>query len=195
MGPRITSTLAMKSTHAIPSSCHDHNNSWDILYNGCTSHASLGWVCSASIRRAPVGTTFAELIIVLGMRFSMRPVLPGNFWRGKRALTMEDLVLERYIFMLCSDIPPMHSALDLLPSCSDSQNLDITRTKHLLYFGHSILASCGVSIGENFPKLVSCVLEQLQSMLVFEEAEELGWHLLRSGSWLSLVLSLVGAGN
>ncbi|GJR24096.1 auxin transport protein BIG [Tanacetum coccineum] len=118
-----------------------------------------------------------------------------EFWRGKGASTMEDLVLERYIFMLCWDIPPMHTALDSLPSCSDNQTLDITSTEHLLYFGHSILASCGVAKGENFPKLVSCVLEQLQSTPVFEEAEELGWDFLRSGSWLSLVLSLLGAGN
>nr|GEY44576.1 auxin transport protein BIG [Tanacetum cinerariifolium] len=104
---------------------------------------------------------------------------------------VKDLVIERYIFMLCWDIPPMHTALDLLPSCSDIQTLGITSTEHLLYFGHSILASYGVAKGENFPKLASCMLKQLQSTPMFEEAEEIGWDFLRSGSWLSLVLSLL----
>ncbi|KAI3669933.1 hypothetical protein L6452_41423 [Arctium lappa] len=118
-----------------------------------------------------------------------------GFWRGKGASTMEDLVLERYIFMLCWDIPPMHTTLDSLPSCSDLQTLDITSIEHLLYFGHSILGSSGVAKSANFSKLVFSVLEQLQSMPISEETEELGWDFLRSGSWLSLVLSLLGAGN
>ncbi|KAI3784947.1 hypothetical protein L1987_44055 [Smallanthus sonchifolius] len=115
-----------------------------------------------------------------------------GFWRGKEASTMEDLVLERYIFILCWDIPPMHITLDLLPS--DLQILDITSTEHLLYFSHSILGSCGVATGVNFSKLVFSVLEQLQSMQLSVETEELGWNFMRSGSWLSLVLSLFGAG-
>ncbi|KAI3768455.1 hypothetical protein L2E82_19139 [Cichorium intybus] len=110
-----------------------------------------------------------------------------GFWRGKRATTMEDLVLERYIFMLCWDIhiPPVNT---------DLQTLDITNIEHLLYFGHSILGSHGVSTGVDFSKLVYSMLEQLQSMNIVE-TEELGWDFLRCGSWLSLVLSLLGTGN
>ncbi|XP_023737665.1 auxin transport protein BIG [Lactuca sativa] len=111
-----------------------------------------------------------------------------GFWRGKRALTMEDLVLERYILMLCWDIPSVHTSVDLI------QTLDITNIEHLLHFGHSILGSQGVATGVDFSKLVYSMLEQLQSMPIVE-TEELGWDFLRSGSWLSLVLSLLGAGN
>lgn len=118
-----------------------------------------------------------------------------GFWRGKGASTMEDLVLERYIFMLCWDIPPVHTTLDSLLSCSDLQTLDITSIEHLLYFGHSILGNCGVALGDNFSKIVVSVLEQLRSMPMSEKTEELGWDFLRSGSWLSLVLSLLGAGS
>lgn len=116
-----------------------------------------------------------------------------GFWRGKEASTMEDLVLERYIFMLCWDIPPMHTTVDLI--CSDLHTLDITNTEHFLYFSHSILGSCGVAKGISFSKLVFSVLKQLQSMRSYVETEELGWDFMRSGSWLSLVLSLFGAGN
>ncbi|KAD4888024.1 hypothetical protein E3N88_20097 [Mikania micrantha] len=116
-----------------------------------------------------------------------------GLWKGKEASTVEDLVLERYIFMLCWDISPMHITLNFLPS--DFQTLDIASTEHLLYFSHSILGGCGVATSANFSKIVFSVLEQLQSMRISVETEELSWDFMRSGSWLSLVLSLFGAGN
>ncbi|XP_071733833.1 auxin transport protein BIG [Rutidosis leptorrhynchoides] len=115
-----------------------------------------------------------------------------GFWRGKGASTMEDLVLERYIFMLCWDIPPKRTTLD---SLSALQTLDITSIEHLLYFGHSILGDCGVTKGVNFSNIVFRVLEQLQSMPIPDATVKIGWDFLRSGSWLSLVMSLLGAGS
>lgn len=118
-----------------------------------------------------------------------------GFWKGKMAATVEDLVLERYVFVLCWDIPTMGSTLEhMLPFWSVLQTPDSTNMEHLLYFSHSILGHCDVGEHINFPGVVFGVLQHLHSVHISEDLGVLGWDFLRRGSWLSLVLSLLSAG-
>ncbi|KAK9067154.1 hypothetical protein SSX86_014479 [Deinandra increscens subsp. villosa] len=125
-----------------------------------------------------------------------------GFWRGKEASTVEDLVLERYIFMLCWDIPPMHNTLDLLTS--DLQTLDITSTEHLLSWydvpftvAESLLADeeITISIGPTFNR---SMLPRIDTLEIYGRAkDEFGWkekmdavldmeaRVLGSSSWVA----------
>ena len=119
-----------------------------------------------------------------------------GFWKGKKATTVEDLILERYIFILCWDIPTMGSALDHpLPLWNDLQTLDLSDVKYFFHFSHSFLGHSGV-IGEgiSFLDVVIGVLQHLHAVHITDDIEDLGWDFLRNGMWLSLVLSLLQTG-
>ncbi|CAK9175800.1 unnamed protein product [Ilex paraguariensis] len=119
-----------------------------------------------------------------------------EFWKGKKAARVEELILERYLFMLCWDVPTMSSTWQhLLSFWSGTQTPEISNMEHFFYFSHSILGHSGV-IGEhvNLLDLVFGVLQHLHSLDISEDIGDLGWDFLRNGSWLSLVLSLLSAG-
>ncbi|KAF8389895.1 hypothetical protein HHK36_024413 [Tetracentron sinense] len=119
-----------------------------------------------------------------------------GFWKGKKAEAVEDLILERYIFVLCWDIPAMSSAsCHLLPFKSRSLVLDMSNMKLFFHFSHLLLSHCGV-IGKNVNVLevVVSVLQQLHTAHISDDVEVLDWDFLRNGVWLSLVLSLLYAG-
>ncbi|KAA8547874.1 hypothetical protein F0562_004303 [Nyssa sinensis] len=119
-----------------------------------------------------------------------------GFWRGKKAATVEDLIIERYVFSLCWDVPTTGSTMEhLLSFWGGLQTPDTSNMEHFFYFSHSLLGHCGL-FGEriNFPAVVFGVLKHLHAMQTIEDIGELGWDFLRSGSWLSVVLSLLNAG-
>ncbi|XP_057963954.1 auxin transport protein BIG isoform X2 [Malania oleifera] len=119
-----------------------------------------------------------------------------GLWKGKRAASVEDLIIERYIFVLFWDIPTTGCTLDhLLPLCSDSQVLDMSNMESFIYFSHFLLGhSAVVGKGINFQDVVVGLLQDLHAVHVPGNVEELGWDFLRCGLWLSLVLSLLNAG-
>lgn len=119
-----------------------------------------------------------------------------GFWNGRNAATVEDLLMERYIFVLCWDIPTTRSTLELvLPFWSVLRTPDSKSMEHFLYFSHLILGQCGgVGALDDFPGVVFGVLQHLHAVHTLEDIQELGWDFLRSGSWLSMVLSLLSAG-
>lgn len=119
-----------------------------------------------------------------------------GFWNSKRATSVEDLIVERYFFVLCWDIPTMGCTLDSLhPHLSDSNILDISNLKYFFHLSHSLLGhSANVNKEINLSEVVCSMLKLLDTMHVPVNIEELGWDFLRSGMWLSLVLSLLNAG-
>ncbi|OMO52577.1 Zinc finger, ZZ-type [Corchorus capsularis] len=119
-----------------------------------------------------------------------------GFWNGKKAEVMEDLIVERYLFLLCWDIPTVKSSLDhQLSLWGNVQTLDISSTEHFIHFSHSLLGNCNV-IGKsvNFQNLVVGLLSYLHAVHMGDDIENLGWDVLRNGMWMSLVLSLFNVG-
>ncbi|XWS75634.1 hypothetical protein CRYUN_Cryun01aG0107800 [Craigia yunnanensis] len=119
-----------------------------------------------------------------------------GFWNGKKAAAMEDLIIERYIFVLCWDIPTMKSPMDHQFSLqSNLQTLDISSIEHFIHFSHSLLGQCNViSKSANFQNLVVGLLRHLHAAHVQDNIENIGWDFLRNGMWMSLVLSLFNVG-
>ncbi|KAI8020121.1 Auxin transport protein BIG [Camellia lanceoleosa] len=119
-----------------------------------------------------------------------------GFWRGNIAATVDDLILERYMFVLCWDFPTMGSTSEhLLRFCSGIHTLDTSNVEHFFCFSHSLLGHCGVSAEHfDFSEMVFAVLQCLHVVHMSGDPGELGWDFLRKGSWLSLVLSLLSAG-
>ncbi|XWS47517.1 hypothetical protein CRYUN_Cryun14cG0159200 [Craigia yunnanensis] len=119
-----------------------------------------------------------------------------GFWNGEKAAAVEDLIVERYIFLLCWDIPAMKSPLDhQLSLWSNLQTLDISSIEHFILFSHSLLGQCNViSKRVNFQNLVVGLLRHLHAAHVQDNIENLGWDFLRNGMWMSLVLSLFNVG-
>ncbi|XP_008230303.1 PREDICTED: auxin transport protein BIG [Prunus mume] len=118
-----------------------------------------------------------------------------GFWKGKQAVVVEDLIIERYIFVLCWDFPTIGTATDhQLPLGSDPQTLDTSEIENFFYFSHSILGHHGVGVKNNFSEVIVHLLQHLDAELVPEYIEELGWGFLRNAMWLSLALSLLDVG-
>lgn len=119
-----------------------------------------------------------------------------GLWKGRKAVAVEDLIVERYIFVLCWDIPTMGFTLNYqLSLLRESLTLDASNLGHFFHFLHSLPHQLNV-IGEgwSFADIVIGVLQHLHATNIPENIEELGWDFLRNGSWLSLVLSLLNVG-
>ncbi|KAL5095744.1 hypothetical protein RYX36_000071 [Vicia faba] len=119
-----------------------------------------------------------------------------GFWRGKKATTVEDQIVERYIFNLCWDIPYMGSEADHpVISWNQGQSVDLSDMLHFFHFSHLLLGHPEV-LGNftNIPDVVLSLLQNLNALPVPEGIEELGWDFLRSGMWLSLLLSFINVG-
>ncbi|XVF71321.1 hypothetical protein PTKIN_Ptkin12aG0027900 [Pterospermum kingtungense] len=119
-----------------------------------------------------------------------------GFWNGKKAAAVEDLIIERYIFLLCWDIPTMKLPVDhQLSLLSNPQTLDVSSIEHFIHFSHSLLGQCNViSKSANFQNLVVGLLRHLHAAHVQDNFENLGWDFLRNGMWMSLVLSFFNIG-
>nr|GMC67386.1 auxin transport protein BIG [Ipomoea batatas] len=176
----------------------------------------LDGVMSASIKEAPINNALRNQLIdfaplpaavcrgdpaveCFGLNwdeicFSFSLIL--TFWKGRKPEKVEDLVLERYIFVLCWDIPIMKSTQEhLLHFLRGTMDPDISNTEHFVYFSQAILGHTGeINDRATFSNRFLCLLHQLHDSLVPEEGGELGWDFLRCGSWLSLLLSMLTTG-
>ncbi|KAK6154972.1 hypothetical protein DH2020_009220 [Rehmannia glutinosa] len=118
-------------------------------------------------------------------------------WNGRKAANTDDLILERYLFVLCWDIPMgLSSSKQWQVLLSGLEVPNILNMKNFLCISHSIL---GQRVASNectgIPDLVFSLLQQLHGSIMCEDVGELGWDFLRSGSWLSFVLSLLHTGT
>lgn len=118
-----------------------------------------------------------------------------GFWNGKQAVTVEDLIIERYIFVLCWDFPTVKTLEHIYPLWSDPETLDISNTTCFFYFSYLLLDHSDV-IGKSikFPQVVIGLLQHLHGGSILEDFKALGWNFLRNGAWLSLVLSFLNVG-
>ncbi|XP_077214481.1 auxin transport protein (BIG) [Tasmannia lanceolata] len=118
-----------------------------------------------------------------------------GFWGGKKAETVEDLILERYIFILCWDTCIKSASCQQPPLGGNLQILDVSDVEYFFHFSHVLVGSVSaMSTDVKFPEVIISGLQQLSSFHVSYDLEEQGWDFLRKGQWLSLVLSLLHAG-
>ena len=123
---------------------------------------------------------------VLGLDFNemAAPFLSFlGFWSGRSAETIADLLLERYIFMLCWDTC-------LCVGSFGSHTQFSLMTESFLKVGNLLLNSCSFTSEGSNPAVE--IIKELPQL--FDCNVEPGWNFLRNGSWLSIVLSLINAG-
>lgn len=119
-----------------------------------------------------------------------------GLWKGKKAMNVEDLIIERYIFLLCWDIPGRGLTLEhMLPSFANDRLLEMADMELFVHFSHLFLGHYGV-INQQVDLSAVCIalLQRLHDTLLLENIEELGWDLMRNGQWSSLILSLLHVG-
>ncbi|KAL8161170.1 hypothetical protein V2J09_012659 [Rumex salicifolius] len=119
-----------------------------------------------------------------------------GLWKGKEAINVEDLVIERYMFLLCWDIPGKGLTLEhLLPFFSNDRSLEMTDMEFFIRFSHLFLGRYDVINKQiDLSAVAISLLQRLHVTHLLENFEELGWDLMRNGQWLSLTLSLLHAG-
>lgn len=118
-----------------------------------------------------------------------------RFWKGNRATVVEDLIVERYIFLLSWDFSTVATSDQGLSSWSDAQIPDSSDMEHFFFYSHSVLGHYdGLAKCPNLAEVVLGLLRHLNAKHIPKDVEELGWDFLRDGMWLSLVLSLLKDG-
>ncbi|GMI69029.1 BIG, LOW PHOSPHATE-RESISTANT ROOT 1, DARK OVER-EXPRESSION OF CAB 1, TRANSPORT INHIBITOR RESPONSE 3 [Hibiscus trionum] len=119
-----------------------------------------------------------------------------GLWNGKKAAAIEDLIIERYIFLLCWDMPCMKSLLNNHISLwSNMSTEEISSIEQLFCFSHSLLGQCNaIGNGADFQNLVVGLLRCLHGANLHDNFENLGWDFLRKGMWMSLILSFFNVG-
>lgn len=118
-----------------------------------------------------------------------------GLWKDKNAVSVEDLIVERYLFGLCWDVPAVSKLMDHphFP-WTNPGNLNISDMGHFFQFSHMVLGHHSVQEDVQFLDVVFAVLEKLQAVPLPERPEEIEWNFLRGGMWLSLVLSVLNIG-
>ncbi|XP_017240355.1 auxin transport protein BIG isoform X1 [Daucus carota subsp. sativus] len=119
-----------------------------------------------------------------------------EFWKAEKAATVEDLIIERYVFVLCWDIPSVDFKLEHMnPFWADFQNPEATNVEHLLHYSHSTLCHPGdFHKTINISDVVLALLQHIDSVQVSDDIRDLSWDFFRHGSWLALLLSLLNTG-
>ncbi|KAL2241605.1 UNVERIFIED_CONTAM: Auxin transport protein BIG, partial [Sesamum indicum] len=120
-----------------------------------------------------------------------------GLWNGRKAANMDDLILERYVFVLCWDIPIEGFSSEHWQLLLNGLRVpDIMNMQNFLYVTHAILGQHATRDKyTGIPDLVLSLLQELHGSLIpKEKVGELGWDFLRCGSWLSFVLSLLCTG-
>ncbi|XP_049346359.1 auxin transport protein BIG isoform X1 [Solanum verrucosum] len=119
-----------------------------------------------------------------------------RFWEGKKPEKVEDLIIERYIFVLCWDLPVLKSTSEHLHLWLTSAEVpELSNAEHFVYFSQSLVGEMGKINYKPFSAMLLELIHRLHDLHVSEDVRELGWEFLRAGSWLSLSLSLLTAGT
>ncbi|QCE12751.1 E3 ubiquitin-protein ligase UBR4 [Vigna unguiculata] len=119
-----------------------------------------------------------------------------GFWKGKRAAAVEDLIVERYVFSLCWDIPYVgFDAVHSIIAWDQDHPVDLSNMLHFFHFSHLLLGHPeGIGNLTISPHVILSLLQHLNTFSIPECIEQLDWYFLRSGMWLSLVLSFTNVG-
>ncbi|KAG6408148.1 hypothetical protein SASPL_131151 [Salvia splendens] len=116
-----------------------------------------------------------------------------RLWNGKKAASADELILERYLFVLCWDIPTEGLSLKHIQvPVSGVHVLDVLDMKNFHYTTHCVLGQSHPSNDNSTdPGFLLNLLQQLHGSLMRDDFEQLSWDFFRTGSWLSFVLSLL----
>lgn len=120
-----------------------------------------------------------------------------NFWSGKKVESVDQLILERYIFSLCWGAV---STKLLGPSNTWLQghnwkDLNILDVKSFLNFGLILVnESADIWKDVDFSEIICDILDQICTEQLLDLSSLQNWDFLRKGAWISLVLSLLNAG-
>ncbi|KAK7374677.1 hypothetical protein VNO80_08114 [Phaseolus coccineus] len=119
-----------------------------------------------------------------------------GFWSGKRAVAVEDLIVERYVFSLCWDIPYVgFDAVHSIIAWDQDHPVDLSNMFHFFHFSHLLLGHPeGIGKVNISPDVILSMLEHLNAFSIPECIEQSDWYFLRGGMWLSLVLSFTNVG-
>ncbi|KAK3129243.1 hypothetical protein QOZ80_6BG0474630 [Eleusine coracana subsp. coracana] len=113
-------------------------------------------------------------------------------WCGRSASVADDLIVERYLFLIC------WSTLSGIDYCGNNSLLkdglpDYADVNVFLSFALTISNGASSHVGVDLPALIFGLLKRLHSDI--PGSSELGsWDFPRKGAWLSFILSLVNAG-
>ncbi|CAN6173744.1 unnamed protein product [Urochloa humidicola] len=115
-----------------------------------------------------------------------------NSWSGRSAEVADDLIVERYIFLIC------WSTLSVI-GCHENNSLlndnylkpDLDDVNVFLTFALSIRDGSSSHVGVDLPALIFELLKLLHSDIHSSKLES--WDFPRKGSWLSFILSLINA--
>ncbi|TMX03791.1 hypothetical protein EJD97_014195 [Solanum chilense] len=119
-----------------------------------------------------------------------------RFWEGKKPEKVEDLIIERYIFVLCWDLPILNSTSEHLHLWLTSAEVpELSNAEHFVYFSQSLVGEMRKINYKPFSAMLLELIHRLHDLYVSENVRELGWDFLRAGSWLSMSLSLLTAGT
>ncbi|CAL5080495.1 unnamed protein product [Urochloa decumbens] len=115
-----------------------------------------------------------------------------NSWSGRSAEVADDLIVERYIFLICwstLSVTGCHGNDSLLNDNYLKPDLDDVNV--FLTFALSIRDGASSHVGVDLPALIFELLKLLHSDIRSSKLES--WDFLRKGSWLSFILSLINA--
>ncbi|CAI9109909.1 OLC1v1009837C1 [Oldenlandia corymbosa var. corymbosa] len=118
-----------------------------------------------------------------------------GLWKGKQAGNVEDLIVERYMFLLCWDICMIEPALEpALISLRELEHCEGIEVEHFIAFSSLVLGHGGVVKQKvDFPLVVMGLLRHLHG-LCSSDLVDVGWDFYLAGSWFSLILCVFDAG-
>ncbi|BFG26573.1 hypothetical protein CerSpe_128470 [Prunus speciosa] len=83
----------------------------------------------------------------------MSPIL--GFWKAKHTAVVEDLGIERDIFVLCWDFPTIGTAKDRqLPLRSNPDSFNTSEIENFCYFRQTVLGHSVVGVKNNFSEVI-----------------------------------------
>ncbi|CAL5065314.1 unnamed protein product [Urochloa decumbens] len=115
-----------------------------------------------------------------------------NSWSGRSAQVADDLIVERYTFLICwstLSVIGWHGNDSLLNDNYLKPDLDDVNV--FLTFALSIRDGASSHVGVDLPALIFELLKLLHSDIRSSKLES--WDFSRKGSWLSFILSLINA--
>ncbi|ONK55020.1 uncharacterized protein A4U43_UnF8510 [Asparagus officinalis] len=120
-----------------------------------------------------------------------------SFWRGRKAETVDQLIVERYIYLLCwgtvFSISP--DARNMLPLGSTWAGIDLSNSESFFHFGHIALNdTSAVSKNINLSEVILDLLQRLDREQLPDKLAVPSWDVFRKAAWLSLILSLLHSG-
>ncbi|EEE69254.1 hypothetical protein OsJ_28507 [Oryza sativa Japonica Group] len=112
-------------------------------------------------------------------------------WKGRKAEVAEDLIAERYLFLICWSTL---SGIGYSGGYEGLLNPDFADVNFFISFALSVSDDASSLLDANLPSVIFGFLKLLQSEILCGPSVLESWDFLRKGAWLSLILSLINTG-